>query len=412
MVSLRKNIFYSGILAVANYIFPLITYPYVSRVLGVSNIGACNFVDSVINYFILFSMLGIANVGIREISQVKNNKEELHKTFAKFFTINTITTTVALIVLIISIYTVPQLRENQGLMWIGALKLVSSYLLVDWLYRGLEEFRYITSRTLVVKCLYAVAVFVFIKSPEDTWIYYLLLTLMITVNALINCLYARKFVCFRLCLDSLKPVFKVVLIMGVYNLLTSMYTTFNVVFLGFACGDTQVGYYVTSHKIYKIILALFTAVTGVMMPRLSSLLAENRHGEFRRLLKKSFMMLAAAFIPMSVFIEIFAPQIIGIIAGAGYEGAILPLRIIAPLLLIIGAEQIIIIQGLMPLKKDKAVLINSIAGAVVGIALNLILVPHHGAVGSSISWFAAECTVLASACMFFFKAMKSVRHND
>ena len=412
MASLRKNIFYSSILTAANYIFPLITYPYVSRVLGVANIGVCNFVDSIINYYILFSMLGIANVGIREISRIKSDKEALDKTFSRFFTINTITTTIALTALVISIYTIPKLHENQELMWIGALKLVSSYLLVDWLYRGLEEFKYITNRTLVVKCMYVAAVFLFIKSPDDTWRYYLLLTLMITGNALINIMHGRKYVSFRLCFSQLHPIFKMVFILGVYNLLTSMYTTFNVVFLGFSCGDTEVGYYVTGHKIYKIILALFTAVTGVMMPRLSALLAENRHGEFRRLLKKSFLILAASFIPISLFIEIFAPQIIRIIAGAGYEGAILPLRIIAPLLLIIGTEQIIIIQGLMPLKKDKAVLINSIAGASVGLILNLLIVPSMGAVGSSIAWFAAECTVLTSGTIFFIKAMKEIRNKD
>ena len=183
MASLRKNIMYSSVLTVANYLFPLVTFPYVSRVLGVDNIGACNFVDSIINYFVLFSMLGISTVGIREISQCGKDREKLDLTFSRIFTINTITTSIALALLVIGVFTVPQLRENQQLMWIGALKLVSNYLLVEWLYKGLEEFKYITNRTVLVKMLYVVAVFLFIKSPEDTYLYYLLLTLMITGNA-------------------------------------------------------------------------------------------------------------------------------------------------------------------------------------------------------------------------------------
>ena len=410
--SLKKNIIYSSILTAANYIFPLVTYPYVSRVLGVDNIGACNFVDSVINYFILFSMLGISTVGIREISQARSDREKLNQTFSRLFTINTVSTTVVLIALLVSMFTVPQLRENSHLMWIGVLKLISNYLLIEWLYKGLEEFKYITSRTVLVKCLYVVAVFLFIKSPADTTIYYMLLTLMITGNALINIVHSRKYVKYSLTLQKSSALLKAIIILGIYAFLTSMYTTFNVVYLGFECGDTEVGYYATSTKIYRMILSVFTAVTGVMMPRLASLLSEGKFGTFRSLLKKSFRILFIIFIPTSFAIGIFAPQIIHLIAGAGYEGAIMPLRIISPLLLIIGLEQIIIIQGLMPMKKDKEVLINSAAGAATGIIANLILVPQYGATGAAISWFAAECVVLTSSSIFFIKAMKTIPHTD
>lgn len=410
--SLKKNIIYSSILTAANYIFPLVTYPYVSRVLGVDNIGACNFVDSVINYFILFSMLGISTVGIREISQARSDREKLNQTFSRLFTINTVSTTAVLIALLVSMFTVPQLRENSHLMWIGVLKLISNYLLIEWLYKGLEEFKYITSRTVLVKCLYVVAVFLFIKSPVDTTIYYMLLTLMITGNALINIVHSRKYVKYSLTLQKSSALLKAIIILGIYAFLTSMYTTFNVVYLGFECGDTEVGYYATSTKIYRMILSVFTAVTGVMMPRLASLLSEEKFGTFRSLLKKSFRILFIIFIPTSLAIGIFAPQIIHLIAGAGYEGAIMPLRIISPLLLIIGLEQIIIIQGLMPLKKDKEVLINSAAGAATGIIANLILVPQYGATGAAISWFAAECVVLTSSSIFFIKAMKTIPHTD
>lgn len=410
--SLKKNIIYSSILTAANYIFPLITYPYVSRVLGVDNIGACNFVDSVINYFILFSMLGISTVGIREISQARSDREKLNQTFSRLFTINTVSTTAVLLVLLVSMFTVPQLRENSHLMWIGVLKLISNYLLIEWLYKGLEEFKYITSRTVLVKCLYVVAVFLFIKSPADTTTYYMLLTLMITGNALINIVHSRRYVSYSLNLQKSSPLFKAIVILGIYAFLTSMYTTFNVVYLGFECGDTEVGYYATSTKIYRMILSVFTAVTGVMMPRLASLLSEGKFGTFRSLLKKSFRILFVIFIPTSLAIGIFAPQIIHLIAGAGYEGAIMPLRIISPLLLIIGLEQIIIIQGLMPMKKDKEVLINSAAGALTGIITNLILVPEYGATGAAISWFAAECVVLTSSSIFFLKAMKTIPHTD
>lgn len=401
MSTLKKNFLYSGILTTANYIFPLITYPYVSRVLGVANIGACNFVDSIINYFLILSALGIGTVGIREIAKNKGDKQDLQKTFSQLFTINTISTTIALVALLIAMHTVPRLRENYDLMWIGVLKLVFNYLLIEWFFKGLEDFKYVTNRTILVRCLYVLSVFVFVRTTNDVSTYYFLTSATIVVNAIINLVYARRFIKFKLCFSSLKEQTKSVCTLGVYNILTSLYTTFNVAYLGFVSSETQVGYYTTSTKIHTIILMAFTAVTGVMMPRMASILSEKKYSEYERLIKKSVLILFVFSIPCIIFIEVFAPLIIKIIAGSGYEGAILPLRIIAPLVLIIGFEQILITQSLMPMGKDKAVLINSIIGAIVGITANLIFVPYLASIGSAIVWLLSEIAVMLSAFYFF-----------
>ena len=403
MSTLKKNILYSGILTTANYIFPLITYPYVSRVLGVANIGACNFVDSIINYFLILSALGIGTVGIREIAKNKGDKPDLQKTFSQLFTINTISTTIALVALLIAMHAIPKLQENYDLMWIGVLKLVFNYLLIEWFFKGLEDFKYVTNRTILVRCLYVLSVFVFVRTTNDVSTYYFLTSAAIAVNAIINLVYARRFIKFKLCFSSLKVLTKSVCTLGVYNILTSLYTTFNVAYLGFVSSETQVGYYTTSTKIHTIILMAFTAVTGVMMPRMASILSEKKYSEYERLIKKSVLILFVFSIPCIIFIEVFAPLIIKIIAGSGYEGAILPLRIISPLVLIIGLEQILITQSLMPMGKDRAVLINSIIGAIVGIVANLILVPHLASVGSAIVWLLSEIAVMLSAFYFFRK---------
>lgn len=409
MSSLKKNIFYSGLLTTANYIFPLLTYPYVSRVLGVANMGVCNFVDSIISYFLLFSALGIGFVGIREIAKHKGNEKDLQETFSKLFTINTISTTIVLVILLISMHTISRLEENYELMWIGVLKLVFNYLLIEWFFKGLEDFKYVTNRTLIVRCIYVASVFIFVRDTSDVIIYYFLLSSTIVVNALINVIYARKFVKFRLCFSSLKDYTKSFCIMGVYSVLTSLYTTFNVAFLGFVSTDVEVGYYTTSTKIHQIILMAFTAVTSVLMPRMASILVQKKYNEYKKLIKNSIVVLLIFAIPCVVVIELFAPQIINIIAGSGYEGAVLPLRIIAPLLFIIGLEQILIIQSLMPMGKDKAVLINSIWGAIVGIIANIILVPYLASVGSAIVWFISEIVVMYSAIYFFRKEWNNMK---
>lgn len=401
-MSIKRNFFYSSILTTANYIFPFLTYPYVSRVLGVTNIGICNFVDSIINYFILFSMMGIGTVGVREIARC-GNKQERDKVFSSLFTLNTISTTIMVAVLVLTTYTVPKLYEHKELMLIGALKLIANYMLVEWLYKGIEDFKFITYRTIAVKVIYVAAVFIFIREQNDYLTYYLLLALMIAVNAAVNIFYARHFVTFRLKASNVRPFVKPFLVLGVYMLLTSMYSSFNVAYLGFAADETEVGYYTTATKLYSILLALFTAFTTVMMPRMSRLIGENDTGQFKQMLNKSVDALFIYSVPLVLLSTIMAPQIIAVIVGNGYEGAILPMRIVMPLMLVIGYEQILVIQTLMPLKKDRAILINSIIGASIGLLMNILLVVHFKSIGTSIVWVCSEISVLCSAQYFVTK---------
>lgn len=393
-MGIKKNIVYTSFLTTSNYIFPLLVYPYVARVLGVTNIGLCNFVDNIINYFILISMMGINIMGNRQVAAEKGSRNSLDKIYSKLFSLNAITTTIALGILIGAIYVIPTLRENKELMWFGAIKLVSNFMLIEWFYKGLEDFKYITLRTIFVKCLYVASIFIFIHSQNDYNIYYLLTVLMVTVNALINTFHARKFASIKFKYIKFKGVIKPFFMLGSYMIVTSFCTTFNVVFLGFVTNDTQVGYYTTATKLYSILLAFFTGVTSVMLPRMSNLLSQGKHEEFKNYLQTSSSLLIAFSIPVILVAVIFAPQIVYLIAGPGYEGAITPMRIIMPLMLIIGFEQILVIQGLMPLRADKTIMLNSSIGAIVSITLNLVLVRHLASIGSSIAWIASEMTIL------------------
>lgn len=405
-MSLKKNFFYSSILTTANYVFPLLTYPYVARVLGVTNIGVCNFVDSVVNYFILFSMMGIGTIGIREVAKYRDQRDKLREAFSNLFVLNLIFTVVALVALLVAIHAVPTLYEHKELMYIGALKLVFNFLLIEWFYKGIEDFRYITFRSLVIRCIYVASVFLFVRDASDYNIYYLLMVLMTVVTAVINMTHSRKYVGFQFKNLSLTKYTKSFLVLGAYMFLTSMYTSFNVAYLGFVCGSTQVGYYTTAVKFHGIILALFSAFTGVMLPRMSSLLSHGCEKEFKQYMDKSISILLSFSIPVVIFATILAPEIIYIFSGSGYEGAITPMRIVMPLVFIIGYEQILIVQVLTPLKKDKQILTNSIVGAVVGFCLNLLIVKQFQSIGTSLVWLFSEVSVLAIAQYFVFKSMR------
>lgn len=404
-MGIKRNFFFSSILTTANYIFPLIIFPYISRVLGVNNIGICNFVDSIINYFILFSMMGLSITGIREIAKVKKDKSILQQTFSSLFVLNLISTSIALILLIIGIYTIPQLKEHQNLMWIGAVKLVFSLFLIEWFFKGIENFKYITIRTVVVRCLFLLCVFLLVKEKDDFDVYYGLLVGTTVINAFFNWKYLLRILKFDFSNISISPYIKSFFVLGVYSLLTSMYTSLNVVYLGFVAGEKEVGYYTTAIKIYTILLSLFTALSGVLLPRFSAMVAENKILELKKLIFKSLDLLCMICFPLIVFTEFFTPQIIEYIAGNGYQGAITPMRIVMPLMFIIGLEQIYIIQLLMPMKEDKIILRNSLIGALAGIVFNILLVSTLKSVGSSIVWLISELCVLFSASLFVHRKL-------
>lgn len=402
-MSVKKNFIYSGILTASQYFFPLITYPYISRVLGVSNIGIVNYIDSIINYFILFSMLGMAVVGIREIAMAKNGKKALSNTFWGLFILNGLTTIIALAILVICIYVVPEFEKYRMLLFIGVIKLVGNFCLIDWFYKGIENFKYITNRTILIKLIYVASVFIFIHNSEDYEKFFLLSVLTIGLNAIFNLTYVFRFVLVRNIRINVKAYLKPFISMGGYQILTSMYTSFNVAYLGWTVGTTQVGYYTTATKIYGLILALYGAFTGVMLPRMSSLLAENKMEEFKKYVVKSTNFMLILNIPVILFGLVYAPQIIDIVSGKGYEGAIIPFQLTMILMLLVGYDQIQIIQILMPMKYDKAILVNSAVGAVVGIVANILLVPYFKSIGSAMVLVISELAVLLVARYFIRK---------
>ncbi len=381
----------------------MLTFPYVTRVLGPANLGICNFVDSIIYYFLMASMLGIGSVGLREIAKVKNDPEKLSSVFSSLIVINVVTTALALIVLFVCVLFVPQFHEYRSLMWVGATKILFNTLLIEWFYKGLENFKYITNRSLVVRTLYVLCVFLFVRDSDDFGIYYLLQTLIIVFNAVFNIFYARKFVTFSFKNLCFKPYLGPIIIMGLYSLLTSMYTTFNTMYLGFAAGEVEVGYYSTATKLYNILLALFTAFTGVMLPRMSSILSEGRFDEFKRLLNRSVSVLFSFAVPVAIMGIVYAQEIIYIVAGKDFGGAVLPMQISMPMLVVVGYEQIIIIQGLLALDKNKAVLINSSLGALTGILGCILLMHPLKSIGAAITWDISEVVVLVSASIFIYR---------
>lgn len=407
-MSLQKNFIYSSILTVSKYLFPLIVYPYVSRTLGLSNIGIVNFVDNLVNYFVFISMMGITTVGVREIAAVRSNQQELSKTFVSLLSLTAITTLIAVAALWIAMYTVPALLPYQDLLYVGLIKLVFNLFLMEWFFMGVEDFRYITNRSILVKCLYVLCVFMFVKDASDYKIYYGISVAMVTVNALINLVYIRKFVHYSFHAIDMRPFYRAFLIMGVYVLLTNVYTSLNPVWLGFVTNTDEVGYFTTATKLHNIIMAFLLSFTNILFPRVSNLLAEGKNDEFWQKINTAFDAIFLFAFPTICFMLVAGPDLLHFVVGDGFEGAYLPFRIITPLVLVIGIEQILVIQILMATHCDNVVLRNSFIGAVVALVFNLLLTSYMGANGSAVVWIIAECTIMVLSSWAIYRKFKYV----
>ena len=402
-MSLKSNFIYSSILTVSKYLFPLIVYPYVSRTLGLSNIGIVNFVDNLVNYFVYISMMGIATVGVREIAAVRNNKTQLSKTFISLLSLTVITTIVAIFMLLIAMYTIPTLQPYRDLLYVGIVKLVFNLFVMEWFFMGIEDFRYITNRSILVKCLYVACVFLFVRDISDYKIYYVLSVSIVIVNALVNLVYIKKFVHFSFRSVDLRPFYQAFLIMGVYVLLTNVYTSLNPVWLGFVTNTDEVGYFTTATKLHNIIMAVLLSFTNILFPRVSNLLAEGKKEEFWNKIHIAFDAIFLFSFPTITYLLIAGPELLHIFIGDGFEGSYLPFRIITPLVLVIGIEQILVIQILMATHCDKTVLKNSFLGAVVALLFNILITTHMGAVGSAIVWVIAECSIMGFSALAIYK---------
>lgn len=408
----RSGLMWSAMLTGATYVFPLIVYPYVSRVLGVADIGLVGFIDSVVTWFILISMMGISILGIRETAKAQGSPEGLGRVLSGLLAVNGVMTLVCLVAMAAVTVAVPQLREHWRLMGVGMCKLLFNLFIVEWFWRGIGKFRYITVRTVVVRAAYVAAVFLTVKGPDDTFLYYFLTMTVVAVTAAVNmwrtrrhAALSRRLVSFRLMAEEARRHARSFFSLGTYMLLTAFYTTLNVVILGFVSTDTEVGYYSTAVKLFSIFLALITALGMAVMPRTSVLASQGRRDVIRKDSVRYVRVLICAAVPVSVLGVVFAPEAVMLLCGPGYEGAVLPVRIIFPFIAVFGMEQLLVMQILTPLGRDRAVNRNSLVAAAVGVALNALLVPHFGAAGSAVVWVTCETIVMSLSIISVRKAL-------
>lgn len=394
-MNIRLNLIYSAILTFSTYLVPLLVFPYISRILGADCIGAIDTVDNIIDYCILISMMGMSTLGIREIAKHRGNPTELQLAFNNLFWLNTISTAIVFAILGVAACLIPNLQHRYTLLTIGSFKLLANLFWIEWYYRGLEEFGYITIRSVIVRILFIASVFIFVKEKNDFDIYYALFVGIVVLNAICN--WTHKKVSLQFQGVNLRTYLKPFIMLGLFAMISAVYTKLSIPVLSFTSGDQEAGYYSTAARMYQVIIALISSLISVLIPRMSVLLKENNFKEIQKLYKMAFQMLFFIAIPVVIYVEFLSPDIISIFAGKGFEPSILLMRGIMAQVLVIGIEQIIVLQLLIPMKQDKVVVKAGILGMITWTILTILLVPKLHGLGTALVWIASETAVMLYA---------------
>lgn len=398
--SIAKNYIYNLIYQMLTIFLPLVTTPYLSRVLGAEPIGIYGYTVSIVTYFILFGTLGISMYGQREIAYKANCKSEKSKVFWELIVIRSITLTIS-IVLFTLIYGT---SSNYAVYYrILIIQLVANLFDISWFFQGIEEFDKTVIRNVIVKMLSLVLIFVVVKSPGDLWKYFLIYVAAELIGNITLWLYLPKYiekVNFKLL--KFKKHIKPVLSLFLPQVAIQIYTVLDKTMIGLITNDmVEVGYYEQGQKVVKAALTILNALQLVMNSRIANAYANEDKKEVSECLEKSFNFTWLLAVPMVFGFIAVAPGFVPWYYGDGFEGVIPILITTAPILIAIGLSGITGVQYLVQIGKQNKFTLSVTIGAFVNIILNLILIKFFKGVGAAVASVIAELTILLVQLRYF-----------
>lgn len=400
--SLKSNYIFNLINTGTQFLFPLITFPYATRIMGPDGIGIVNFYQSIISYVILIAGLGIPLYGVKEIARVRDNKKLLNQTTLEIFFIHLCLTIVAYLIIAILVLSVPRLSANESLFMLLSLSIVFTTIGCEWYYKGTEEFRYITVLGLIVKLLAMAFLFLFVHEKDDL-LWYALFSVFVTVGSnLFNFLRLSRVVelkCFSLRATSLKRHVKPILKVFIFSVVTSLYLNLNPIILGFVSNDDAVGYYSTGLRLFTITSSIVGSLSIVMLPRISYLLSENKKEEFKNLTQKAFNFSVGLSLPLCVFLFFVSPYAIMVLCGSEFAPSIVCCQLLAPIIIFVAISSLMGTQVLYPMGEISTINRYCAIGAAIDILLSFLLVPFFAQIGTSIAYSVTEMVVMLLSIM-------------
>lgn len=398
--SLKKNYFYNLCYQLFVMILPLLITPYISRVLGAEEIGIYSYTTSITAFFIMLGTLGINIYGQREVAYVQDDVEKRSKIFWELIILRTIT-----IIISSTIYYFLFVVNNKYSLFYKILlfEIIAYIFDISWFFQGMEDFKKVAIRNILVKFLLMIQIFIFVKSVNDLWIYILIYTLSIFFG---NCTFwikIKKYVIFPEKID-LKKHIKPMLLLFLPQVAVQIYTVLDKTMIGIILGNmSKVGYYEQAQKIVKLILSIITTFGTVMLPRISYIYVNQNEKELKEKINLSFNFVWFLGFPIVFGLLSISSIFVPIFFGKGYDEVSILIKVFTPIVLIIGCANVIGIQYLIPTKKQNYYTFSVIIGALVNVVFNLILIPNFEAIGAAIASVLAELTGLLIQIYFVRK---------
>lgn len=402
MNSIKKNFITNGIKIFFNLLFPIITFPYISRILGPVGIGKITFATSIINYFLLFTNLGIPLYGIREVARTRENKLELSKSFSEILFLNLLTTIFGMIIFILFL-NIDLLGNDIRLFQVMSLNIIFTFIGVEWYFQGIENYSYITKRSVFFKIISLILMLMLIKRKEDIVIYAGILILALVGSNILNFFKAKKEVVISFKNLNIKKHLKPIFTIFSMNIAISIYTNLDSVMLGYRSNEYALGIYSASSKMIHLILGLVTSLGAVLLPRISNYIANNKEIELKKILENTLTFLLAISIPCIIGINFTAKEIIRVFSGNEFLEAAKTMRILSLIIFFIAFSNFLGIQILYPRGEERKVLYSVIVGAIINFSLNWILIPKYIQNGAAIATVIAEAFVLLTQIFLGYK---------
>jgi len=400
--SITKNYIYNLTYQILILILPLITTPYISRVLGAESIGIYSYTLSISAYFILFGSLGVALYGQREIAYNQDNKKKYSTTFWEIIIFRTVTMLISMIIFYATFVNGSQYQIYYKIL---LLELLGNCIDISWFFQGMEEFKKTVSRNIIVKIISVILIFCLVKCQADLYIYFWIYVLSILIGNGSLWLYLPKYLD-KVKLRDLHIARHIRPTLGLFvpQIAVQVYTVLDRTMIGTIITDkSEVGFYDQSQKIIKVILAIITSLGTVMLPRVANTFASGDKKKVNEYMQKSFNIVFLLAFPMIFGVIAVSKAFVPIFFGPGYEKVSILMNVSSPIILLIGLSNVTGTQYLLPTKRQREFTISVVIGAVVNFFMNLLLIRRFGAIGASIGTVVAEFSVTAVQAYFVRK---------
>ncbi len=404
--SVSENLFYNILYQVVITVLPILTTPYVARVLGLEASGIHSFTESIVTYFILFGSLGTSLYGIRAVARVRDNPIQLSQT-----TIEIIALKLVLLLATLAVYApVLCINSEYAIIYrIHLINVIAGGLDISWFYQGIEDFKKVTIRNFIVKILFVVSLFVFVKSPADLPIYVFSIVASTLFGNLLMLYYLPKYTKIKTSEKiSIIPHLKGSLILFVPQIMNYIYALLDRSLLGWMTNTDNVGIYDQAQRLIRMVTGILMSLGYVMMARISNLSLNDDVEGIKTYIRKSINFTLFLALPAMFGIIAVANDFIPFFLGEEFLEVVPTLKTLSPLILTLSINSILGVQLLIPIGKEKRYTLATIMGALTNVVLNLLLIPRLGILSACIASLSAELVVF-TICFIAARKMISVR---